>query len=286
MFGYIVVNKPELKIKDFEVYHSYYCGLCRALKTDYGVRGQLTLNYDMTFLVILLTGLYEPETVEGAYRCALHPFMRQTARSNVFTKYAAAMNVILAYYKCEDDWQDERRIDKKAFSKLLQGSLKGMGAAEQEKRERIAWLLREISRCEKQGVADIDRMTTLSGEMLGEVFAYRQDGWEEELRVIGFYLGKFIYLCDAYEDVEEDIRKGSYNLLKDRAADKDFDRACGEMLKMMIAQCCREFEKLPIILHVDILRNILYSGVWSRYERTREKRLKNSKEKEKNEDGG
>ena len=60
MFGYIVVNQQEMKFKEFDEYHRYYCGLCRALKEDQGAKGQLSLSYDMTFLVLLLTGLYEP----------------------------------------------------------------------------------------------------------------------------------------------------------------------------------------------------------------------------------
>ena len=69
MFGYIAINKAEMKFKDYDVYQAYYCGLCRRLKECYGKRGQLTLSYDMTFLIVLLTGLYEPKTVTGETRC-------------------------------------------------------------------------------------------------------------------------------------------------------------------------------------------------------------------------
>lgn len=69
MFGYISINKAEMKFKDYDVYHSYYCGLCKVLKECYGRRGQVTLSFDMTFLVILLTGLYEPDTKTEMVRC-------------------------------------------------------------------------------------------------------------------------------------------------------------------------------------------------------------------------
>ena len=69
MFGYIVVNQSEMKFKEYDVYRSYYCGLCQSLKERYGVLGQLSLNYDMTFILMLLTGLYEPEDVVGQCRC-------------------------------------------------------------------------------------------------------------------------------------------------------------------------------------------------------------------------
>ena len=60
MFGYIAINKAEMKFRDFDIYHAYYCGLCKDLKERYGRSGQITLSYDMTFLIILLSGLYEP----------------------------------------------------------------------------------------------------------------------------------------------------------------------------------------------------------------------------------
>lgn len=279
MFGYITINKPELKIKDYEKYHSYYCGLCRVLKAEYGLRGQLALTYDMTFLILLLTGLYEPETKQGVSRCAAHPFEKHPTRINVYTRYAAAMNVLLAYYKNKDDWQDEKKVVKAAYAKLLKSRLKNMNYEVKKKQERIAWTLQEINRCEKQGVTDIDRMSGLTGEMLGEVFVYRKDEWEDELRKIGFYLGKFVYLCDAYEDVEQDIKNGNYNLLKDIYQEADFEGKCKEMLTMMMAECCREFEKLPVLENLDIIRNILYSGVWCRFDLAKEKRRLNGQPK-------
>ena len=62
MFGYVTICEPELKVKDLKKYRAYYCGLCRILKEDYGFMGQMTLTYDMTFAVILLSSLYESQT--------------------------------------------------------------------------------------------------------------------------------------------------------------------------------------------------------------------------------
>ena len=107
MFGYIAINKAEMKFKDYDMYHSYYCGLCKCLKECYGRKGPMTLSYDMTFLIVLLTGLYEPDTVTETVNCIAHPLEKHMARTNVFTEYAAAMNLVLSYYKAIDDWQDE-----------------------------------------------------------------------------------------------------------------------------------------------------------------------------------
>ena len=82
MFGYIAIHKPELKVREYEVYQAAYCGLCRSLKRRHGRLGQMTLSFDMTFLALLLTGLYEPETRNGIQRCAAHPLHRHPYREN------------------------------------------------------------------------------------------------------------------------------------------------------------------------------------------------------------
>ncbi len=129
---------------------------------------------------------------------------------------------------------------------------------------------------EKKLEKDMDTMAGMFGQVMAEVFSYRQDVWEPSLRKIGFYLGKFVYLMDAYEDIEDDIKKGSYNPFLSYYKDSDFEEKCEKLLTMMMAECSKEFELLPIISHAEILRNILYSGVWARYEiirKTREEKV-------------
>lgn len=96
---------------------------------------------------------------------------------------------------------------------------------------------------------------------------------------MGSSLGKYIYLLDAYEDIEEDIKNHRYNPLTRRFNNPDFEEEIKTILTMIMANCCKEFEKLPILDNVEILRNILYSGVWYKYEMVRQKREENQKEK-------
>ena len=110
MFGYVTANEPELKVKDYHKYKAYYCGLCQSLKRQYGSAGQLTLAYDMTFVIILLTSLYESETKAESHRCKMHPLKPQPMLENEITEYAADMNLIMAYYHLEDDWKDEKKV--------------------------------------------------------------------------------------------------------------------------------------------------------------------------------
>ena len=274
MFGYVVMNKPEIKFKDFDMYRSFYCGLCRELKERYGLSGQITLTYDMTFVILLLSGLYEPPTKKGTTRCIVHPVRRQPVRKNAITEYAADMNIFLTYYKCKDDWNDERSIPGLVFGKLLENKEKKSEKLWSKKVQTIVSCLDELSELEKENATDIDRVSGCFGRIMAEIFTYREDVWEPTLRRMGFYFGKFIYLLDAYDDVEEDVKKGNYNPFSKDYIIKGFDDRVKSMLMMMMAETCREFEKLPIIKYTDILRNILYSGVWCRFENVSGKRKK------------
>jgi len=273
MFGYIVINKAEMKFKDFDMYQSYYCGLCNRLKECYGRRGQMTLSYDMTFLIVLLTGLYEPETTINSVNCIAHPFEKHTARTNEYSDYAASMNLILTYYKCKDDWNDERKKKSYAVMQALRSKMEVIKKAYPEKVSRVTANLQRLSILETENEQNIDLMAGLFGEIMAELFAVRHDEWETSLRKIGFFLGKFVYLMDAYEDVEKDIKSGNYNPFKKTfTEDADFADNIRSLLTLMMAECSREFEKLPILMHTDILRNILYSGVWQKYVLVTEKR--------------
>jgi len=273
MFGYIVINKAEMKFKDFDTYQSYYCGLCKRLKECYGRRGQMTLSYDMTFLIVLLTGLYEPETTINSVNCIAHPFEKHTARTNEYSDYAASMNLILTYYKCKDDWNDERKKKSYAVMQALRSKMEVIKKAYPEKVSRVSANLQRLSILEAENEQNIDLMAGLFGEIMAELFAVKHDEWEASLRKIGFFLGKFVYLMDAYEDVEKDIQSGNYNPFKKAfTEDTNFAENIRSLLTLMMAECSREFEKLPILMHTDILRNILYSGVWQKYVLVTEKR--------------
>lgn len=284
MFGYIIINKQEMKFKEFDLYQSYYCGFCQALKQDFGKRGQMTLSYDLTFLILLLTSLYEPKTAEEYVKCIAHPFEKHLARTNEFSRYAADMNLLLSYYKCQDDWLDEKKVSKRTMAGLLKKKTAEIAKEYPAKAELIADRLDKIHRCEKLGVGSfgedgypaytdrVDEIAGYFGDIMAEIFVWRRDEWEQELRRMGFFLGKFIYLMDAYEDLEKDEKEGNFNPFLPLFHTEQFEKSCEGILTMMMAECSKAFEKLPLIEYTEILRNILYSGVWCRYEMVKEKR--------------
>lgn len=273
MFGYVTVCEPELKMKDFRKYRAYYCGLCRRLKEKYGFSGQMTLTYDMTFAIILLTSLYESETKEERHRCKIHPVKKQIMLQNEITEYAADMNLLLAYYHMRDDWEDEKKISGLFGTGVLKGKAKKISVKYERQCRQIRKSLSELAKCEKENSMDLDRAAGCFGRLMEELFVYRKDVWEKQLRKIGFYLGKFIYIMDAYEDLEKDLEKHCYNPLRKYVAEQDYEEKIRQILCMMIAECSAEFEKLPCLLDVDILRNILYDGVWNRYKAIQKKKI-------------
>lgn len=276
MFGYIVVNQPELRFREFDRYHAYYCGLCRDLKEHFGVAGQITLSYDLTFLAMLLSGLYEPGEKASSIRCVIHPMKRHDCLRTEMTAYAAAMNIILAYHKARDDMQDDKKLRGGVMSGILNNSYQKAVHLYPEKAALTAEKLKEIRSLELSGTNDPDAVSGCFGDIMGTLFACRDDEWHDTLYRLGFFLGKFVCLLDAYDDIEEDLKRNNYNPLKNiwNNDNNTFDDTCEAMLRMMIAESARAFETLPVLRDAEILRNILYGGVWVRFAAVKEKRKK------------
>lgn len=268
MFGYININQKILTEENKKAYQAYYCGLCRRLKTNCGTKGQMLLDYDMTFMIVLLTGLYELTNEESEITCALHPTKRRTVWINEATDYAADMNLILAYHNLIDDWKDDKAYSKKALAKMLDKDYERVKEKYPRQVAAIEEYMRKTEEVECRNETNLDAVAGLTGEMVGEVFCWHEDEWAEELRTLGFYMGKFIYIMDAYEDYDSDVRKKKYNPLKYtlKESKEDMDTFVRLVLTSMMSECAKSFERLPILLHADILRNVLYSGVWSKYE--------------------
>lgn len=281
MFGYVCVNKQELKIKDYEKYRSYYCGVCHNLHKQYGRIGQMLLNYDMTFLAVLLSGLYEPEQETESRRCIPHPLETHGEIQNEFTEYAADMTVLLSYQKALDDWRDEKSRPKRALAAALYRDYRKLREKYPRQAKMLEQCIRQLSQAEEKGSKNLDYVSGITGKFLGEMFVCREDIWQEDLRTLGFYLGKFVYLMDAFEDMEKDEKKGNYNIFLMMRQDRpgEFEREVESILVDMMSHCSRIFEKLPILQDAEILRNILYSGVWCRYAVIQEQRKKKNKEK-------
>ena len=266
MFGYIASNPKTLSKEDKDRYDQYYCGLCHQLNERYGRIGSATLTYDMTFLDILLSALYELEKTQGSRHCVLHPVKRQPYVVTPATAYAADMNIVLSYYQCLDDWNDDHNLAAKQKSRLLEKYLPRIKEAHPDQCMEIADSLRRLGGMEKANELNPDLPANCFGDLMGALFVWRWDEHADVLWRMGASLGRFVYLLDAVNDLKADIRKRRYNPLVAQM-ETDFT----PMLTILMAECTAEFEKLPIVRDRRILQNHLYSGVWQKY-RVRKKK--------------
>ena len=265
MFGYLVAATNVLEAEDLARYKSVYCGLCRSLKRCFGQAARLTLNYDMTFLVLLLSSLYEPEEERGAAACVRHPFEPQPFTMSELSDYAAHMNLALAYLKCLDDWKDDKSLTAYAEAKTLQAGYDAVRERYPRQCAAITEALDRLSRIEAEGREDPDAAAACFGALMREIFVYKEDRWSEPLRHMADALGRFLYLLDAAMDLEEDVKRGRYNPFRRYAGDRDNEERFRDSLRLQLGECVYWYDKLPLVDDTGLLRNILCLGLWSAF---------------------
>lgn len=272
MFGYIRINKMDLTFREFDYYKGYYCGLCKYLKENHGEVSRLSLNYDITFLIVILTALYKLDSDITYERCIANPLKKKMRIVNEITEYAASMNILLSYYKLEDNLYDDNGIKDKLAYELYKGKLKKAYEKYPQKAEYIKQQLGNLRELEKQESKSIDKVSNTFGNLMGEIFVYKKDEYEHNLRNIGFNLGKYIYILDAYEDLEEDNKKGRYNPFIDYIDKKEeLKNKVDRLISMSLGMATKNIEQLNLEFNKSIIDNIIYSGVYLRYKSILEK---------------
>ncbi len=265
MFGYIVTHREQLDECQRQQYRGYYCGLCRTLQQRYGRWGQAALNYDMTFLYVLLSSLYEPKEQTLFHRCIVHPLNKQRQILSPLAEYCADMTILLAYYNAMDDWQDDHNHRKRFYAERLSGAAREVSEKYPRQSRAVVENIERINQLERQQEINLDAVANCFGNMMGEIFDPYEDNWSPKLRSLGENLGKFIYFMDAWEDARKDLRHKNYNPLLQLKDDPQYAEKCKGILTMFLADAAAAFEALPIVDNGPILRNILYAGVWSKF---------------------
>lgn len=219
MFGYVKPKREELKIKDYAFYKATYCGICKRMKAILGPLSTATLTYDSVFLALVRMA-YIPDTQIGAKarRCALHPFKkRDILNGNDAIDYTVRVFAELTYLKLEDDISDEKalvRVAKRVARPTVRHARERSGIDPSLALSMKAHLDR-ITVLEEEHCSSADLCAEPFGELLGEVFAF---GIEDKtascaLRELGRHLGVFIYIADAVEDYQDDLKKDRFNPL-------------------------------------------------------------------------
>ena len=264
MFGYVMANTGELEKDAQRRYSAVYCGICRQIRVRCSQPARLALSYDMAFLALLLMSLYEPEETSGTRACSLHPIKPRPWVDNIYIRYAADMNVALAYYKALDDYKDEKKLTAKVMAQVFEKDMPAIRQRFPRQCDAIEGCIRQLSLLEQEGCRNPDEPAGCFGQLMGELFVWQEDIWATGLRQMGMALGRFIYLADAAVDYRADQRKGQYNPFVAMGCDPGMFE---QYLVLAMGRCTDYYERLPLVQDKHLLDNILYSGVWIEYRR-------------------
>jgi hypothetical protein len=287
MLGYVVPQKSELKLREFESYQAYYCAVCHAIRDRVGQLPRLMLSYDAVFLAMMIESPLEGDENISEFRCMTHPWRRRNiADVTPGVAYAADMLVLLGYNKLIDDANDEHKI-RGTFGKIgIKRAYKKVRALYPEKAVIIENALDLQAQLEMDEESSLDQLAEPSAIIMEEVFdwpgliaglrvkpAMTRDGESDSAlrmsdryldslrvayRMLGRELGRWIYIIDAVDDLTDDVKSGSYNPLKFR----EYSRERLELtMKLSLATLSEAADVLPLRRNQAILENIIYVGL-------------------------
>ena len=268
MFGYIRVYKPDLKISEYETYKSIYCGLCQQLGQDYTPLARMTLSFDFTFLAALNMALAEDKPVYTKRKCPANPLKKCImADLGEIQSHCCDCAVLMLWYKLEDDLKDHGTASRLRAAALYPAARLAYRKAAQRRPELdqlIGNNMRLQAETEAACTASVDLASEPTAQVLSGLFSTLSEDPVQKrvLGRLGYLLGRYVYLCDALDDLEDDREKGNYNpFLADQSAGPEQIETAIGTLYLTIAEAAKTFELLELKRFEPILANILYLGM-------------------------
>lgn len=283
MFGYITPLKIELKVKEFEYFRSYYHGLCYAIKNNFGNIPRLTLNYDMTFIGFILEGLSNESIIIENKRCIKHPtYDIQVIKDTNALRYAANLSITFFDYKLKDNINDDNSKKSKIFNIFLSPYSKKAALNYDHINSVIKLNLANLSSMEtERNFNSLDQICHPFSHIMASILKdYPHNLFEDSnilrdrLYNLGYCIGKYIYLMDAFDDLEEDILSDQFNpLIVTHKLDienyKDILSEIINEMEFLILSCisnCKEIlDSINLLKHREILNNIITLGMTNEF---------------------
>lgn len=271
MLGYVQIFKPELKVREYETYMGYYCGICKYIGRNYGQLPRMSLSYDAAFLALLLASVEDEPDIPAAEHCIVHHIKKKTVIRNSAIEYSGDLMLLLAWHKLDDDVRDDGSIAAKSAMLLLKRQYKKLRRRHPELCRVMSEGLAELSRLEKEKCASLDMASDAFAKIMEAILAEGSPDHHEAFAKAGYHLGKWIYLADATDDIEKDIESGAYNPLIYRyeydpsESPADFRRRITPMLEFNLYQYLSVLEdvvnSLDIKKNQGIIENVIYFGL-------------------------
>ncbi len=272
MFGYIKCDKPEMKVKEYEAYKGLYCSLCKAMIKHFGILASVTLSYDIAFFVLMRLSFTSvvPDFRKG--RCPFNPAKKcnYCNNGNEEFRYAAAISMMMLYHKVRDNIADSPFYKRIVMYLILPYAYIKNRRAEKmypEAGRIICEAMERQSEAEKKGTASPDEAAHASADALGRLLAYGLKDEAGSVYRFGYGTGKWVYLCDAADDLCDDLKNGGYNVFVNMLSlEKGEEPTQGDLLviegclNMSCAFAAQSFEETKEKTLVPIVQNIIYSG--------------------------
>ena len=271
MFGYVLPDKPNMFMKDYAVYRAFYCGLCKSIGKKCSETMRFTTNYDITFLNVLYHAIFDKDIEVSEEGCILNPFKKKPiVKNDELTEDVIDINNILAHYKCVDDIIDNKSGTKWAFDKIvLKRHYKRSKVNFKKVDELVAKGYEDLRKLEKANCSSIDRVADSFANIMKNISKELfREKYDENIGSMMYALGKWVYLCDAIDDIDEDKKGKKFNLflvdydyidkktfLNDKHNDLEF------ALNNCVATIKNCFDNLKVAKYEGVLTNILWYGI-------------------------
>lgn len=284
MFGYVRPVRDELKCKDFDLYRATYCGLCRAMRKRCGLFAPMVLNFDFVFLALLLAGP-EGQRLTRCHRCHIPPFHRKCmCELSEGVELAADESVILAYWQIQDRIHDEAGIKKipAYFARFfLRRGYRRAAAARPEFNLQVAAQLQKLHNLEKSACSSLDRPADTFALLLCAAAPETSNPAQSRpMSDLLYHLGRWIYLIDARDDLETDVRNGSYNPIplrfKDSNSDQQLEITLNHSVNRMRAACAlldlghqEALVENVVNFGIPTVQRAVFGGYWNKLKKQR-----------------
>ncbi len=296
MLGYVTAYKPEMKVKEAEIYKAYYCGICKSIGKRYGQLPRMTLSYDAAFLAVLLSSIADEKEALTREACIANPFKKKAIVHGRAINYSADVMLMLAYLKLKDDAHDEKKLSARFLAWQNKGKYRRIARTRSSLASKTEENLKHLNLLEAQRSAHLDEVSDVFARIMQGILTdgleavYEAKGSEEAssnskktfeaqkkiLSRVGYNLGKWIYLTDAYDDIEDNIKNGAYNPLLYRFSyDKNEDIAVFKArikndvernLILCLSEIAKSLDLLDIKKNKGIIENIIYVGLLKKTE--------------------
>lgn len=273
LFGYLQIHKPELLVKDFYAYKGVYCGLCKQLGKSYGYISRLTLSYDCTLLALVYVSLNDNNICFSKGRCVVNPLKKcQFCTENESLKFSSAVSAILTYYKLQDDISDSGFFGKVKNRFICLFFKKGYKKARKDYpniEKAVANMMKEQWDIEHSDNASVDLSADPTAKFISNLILSIPNPHNIPVKLLerfGYFLGRWIYLIDAADDYDKDLKKQNFNPFVNYFKDKDCTRDevteyCNSVLNLTVSQMMLAYNLIDFSHFKRVLDNIMNYGL-------------------------